>query len=66
MKQVVPQEMRRSFSELLVQLDSTGDDDRADYTRIFCLALLNELSNAVDRVVTLDFLSQYADRKGLS
>jgi hypothetical protein len=65
MKRVVPQAMRRSFCELLDQLDGTGDADRADCTKVMMLALLNKLQNSEDRGETLNFLNEYG-RKGLS
>lgn len=66
MKQFVPQQLRRHFSDLLDQLDGTGDADHcANCTRIMTLALINRLP-PVERVITMDFLNQYADRSGLS
>jgi hypothetical protein len=57
MKSAIPNELRQNFSELLHQLDGTGDEDRANCTRIFCLALLNELKSSDDRGQTLEFLN---------
>lgn len=66
MKPVVPHEMKQAFVALLDQLDGTGDgDDRANCTRVMTLALVNRLPPP-DRAMTMDFLNQYADRKGLS
>jgi hypothetical protein len=61
MMRVVPHELRWSFCDLLKQLDGTGDD-RADYTRIFCMALLNELKTSADRGETLRFINTYGRR----
>jgi hypothetical protein len=64
MKRVVPPEMKQAFITLLDELDDSGDADRADCTMVMTLALVNRLP-PVERVQTMDFLNQYADRGGL-